>query len=164
MRGFLNGLVGGTLGTMVAPVDICDEQDAMPVDRRWVRRVVRRALGEEGAGDRAVSVAMVSTQRVRELNAQFLGRDEPTDVLAFPLEEPGDAYLGEVVVCPATALAEASARGIDPQAELALYLVHGVLHLLGYLDTRAGDRRTMETRQRAIVALLGYDLSGAPDA
>lgn len=141
---------------MAATVDVCDEQDAMSVDRRWVRRVVRGVLREQDADTRSVSVALVDTDRVRELNVRFLNRDEPTDVLAFPLDEPGDAYLGEVVVCPAAALTEAAARDIDPRTELALYLVHGVLHLLGYDDQNATGRRQMEARQAEILTRLGF--------
>lgn len=145
----------------MAAIDVCNEQDSMRVDRRWVRRIVRATLREEDAGDRTLSVALVSAERVRQLNAQFLNRDELTDVLAFPLEEAGDGYLGEVVVCPAKALDEAPARGIEPHVELALYLVHGVLHLLGYRDKTARDRREMAARQSTILARLGYHVDAA---
>jgi len=142
---------------MAVRMDVCNQQQAMAIDPRWVRRIVRGVLRAQGAPDRSVSVAVVDAERMQALNARFLGHDRPTDVMAFPLAEPGDAYLGEVVVCSDVAVTEAGQRDKDPQAELALYLVHGVLHLLGFRDGRAADRRAMETRQTELLSQLGCD-------
>jgi probable rRNA maturation factor len=72
---------------------------------------------------------------------------EPTDVLAFPMEEIDPEreafHLGEIVVSFTTAQREAAARGISAEEELSRYCVHGFLHLLGYRDGKAAERKKL---------------------
>jgi probable rRNA maturation factor len=96
-----------------------------------------------------VSVVLAGDDEMRELNRRFLGRDETTDVLAFPLQEdesegpPGDDLLGEVVISVDVARREAAERGVPVEREIALYVVHGILHLAGYEDREEAARRRM---------------------
>ena len=111
--------------TVTVPVDLSD----VPAD---LREPVAAALAAVGVDDGHLAVEIVDAARIRELNAAHRGKDEPTDVLSFPIDElgpaPGPRELGDVAICPE--------HCVDmPLAETA---VHGVLHLCGY-DHEADD-------------------------
>ena len=111
----------------------------------------------EGYPSVSLSVAFVDDATIQNLHHQYLGMDTPTDVLSFPLQdEEEDNYLGEVVLSIDTARREAQRRGHSFEAEIMLYLIHGVLHLLGYNDQAEGEREAMEGRQNELLQRLGY--------
>ena len=131
-------------------IPIADLQVALAVDRRRVRVVARRALAAEGC-KKTVSIALVDDARIRDLNRRFLGHDWATDVIAFPLDDAADDLLGEVVVSTETAIREAARRNSEAMDEVLLYVVHGILHLLGYDDHAAADRRAMRRREAEVI-------------
>ena len=93
---------------------------------------------------------------IHQLNKRYLQHDEPTDVLTFPLSEPSSRKLaGEIVIGAEVALAQAQAQGHDVQAELALYVIHGILHLCGYGDKTSAEAIKMHERERHYLRLLG---------
>jgi probable rRNA maturation factor len=104
-----------------------------------------------------VSVLLVDDAAMAELNQAYRGVAGPTDVLAFPMTEgrfgklDGD-LLGDVVISVETAARQA-ACGV--RAELALLMVHGILHLLGYDHGTPDERRTMRRKEAALLAALG---------
>ena len=112
----------------------------------WLRRVANAALAAgDPEGSAGASIVVADDTTLHDLNLRFRGLDEPTDVLAFaqtgegPLgpgldfpETPEGASLGEVVVSHPRAEAQALERGVVTERELALLVVHGVLHLLGH--------------------------------
>jgi probable rRNA maturation factor len=98
----------------------------------------------------------VDSPHIHRLNKQFLGHDEPTDVLTFPYTEPGAKSLeGEVVIGHEVAKENAADRGHDPGLELMLYVIHGCLHLCGYTDTDDAGAAEMRTKEREYLAKLG---------
>src|SRR5205823_14830105 len=109
----------------------------------------------EGVGQPEISLAFVDNPTIHQLNLRFLQHDEPTDVLSFPLSEPGSARLaGEVVIGVEVARDQAAARGHDVQAELALYVIHGLLHLCGHDDHTDAGAAAMRERERHYLKLL----------
>lgn len=109
--------------------------------------------GEDVAEGTGLTVVIVDDDEIRDLNAQFLGNDEPTDVLSFPDEdddfiEGGDAapFLGDIAISLPTAQRQADAAGHPLAAEMAHLLVHGILHLKGYDHVNGGEE---EARMRA---------------
>jgi probable rRNA maturation factor len=137
-------------------ISISSPQEAVPVDRARVRAVVRAVLEGEDEPDAEISVAFVDNATIHVLNKRYLAHDEPTDVLSFPLSEPGAKRLsGELVVGAEVALAQATERGHDVQAELALYVIHGLLHLLGYDDHSDDEAAQMRQRERHYLQQLG---------
>jgi probable rRNA maturation factor len=146
-------------------IAIADEQAALPVDRRWLRRVVRMTLQAEGVRAAQVSIALVTDPAMHDLNRRHLQHDYPTDVLSFllsapPSDEPdADGVAapleGELIVSTDTAVRQAAEYGWPPDAELTLYIVHGVLHLCGHDDHTTADRRRMRARERAILQTWG---------
>ena len=107
----------------------------------------------------ATSIALVDDATMRTVNRDYHDCDEPTDVLAFPLGEPGASpgFSSEIVVSLDTAEREAAARGVAPLAEVALYVVHGCLHLLGYDDHDPGEALKMHARTLEVLHQLGYE-------
>lgn len=130
----------------------------------WARRMaadlVRAVLATGHPG--RISLAVVDDPEMRRLNRDFHAVDETTDVLAFPLAEPGEAlppgmFHGELIVSAGTARRVALRRGVDPRAELVLYAVHGTLHLLGEDDHAPRAAKRMHVRTLAILAGLGWE-------
>jgi probable rRNA maturation factor len=132
-------------------VTLVDDQD-VAVDAARLIDVARRAAAAQGATGE-ISLLLVTADCIAALNAEHMGEDGPTDVLSFPVDglvteppPPGapPILVGEVVVCPAVARADA---GLGP--ELDLLVVHGVLHLLGYdHDTEEAAARMRDLEQR----------------
>lgn len=160
-------------------VFVADEQSTEPVDTgRWAR-LAEDVLAAEGArGDVELSVLFVDETAMAELNKRFLGRDGPTDVLAFPIDgdapdgprpvdslgplsgPPRDAdtddgdlptLLGDVVVCPAVARRNAPDHAGTYDDELALLVVHGILHLLGRDHVDEQEAAAMEAREQELL-------------
>jgi probable rRNA maturation factor len=130
-------------------IAIASPQEAVPIDRGRMREIARAVLEGENEPQAEISLAFVDNATIHTLNKRYLNHDEPTDVLSFPLSEPGAAKLaGELVIGAEVALAQSAERGHGVQAELALYVIHGLLHLCGFDDHAEGDARAMRERER----------------
>src|ERR1700681_951813 len=106
-------------------VSIASPQEAVPLDRRRLREIVQTVLDGEGEADAEISLAFVDNPTIHKLNQRYLQHDEPTDVLSFPLSEPGSRKLaGELVISVEIAQTQALDRGHDVHTELALYVIH----------------------------------------
>lgn len=119
--------------------------------------VARAALEHGGRPGLHLAVVFVSDRELARLHDESLGDPSPTDVLAFDLGESGAGPAGEIYVSVARARAEARARGLAPEDELALYLVHGCLHLCGHDDREPRARARMRAAERAVLARLGLE-------
>lgn len=135
-------------------VSIASPQELVPIDRPRLREIVRLVLAEEDINDYEISLAFVDNPTIHRINKQFLDHDEPTDVITFPYSS-GKVLVGELVIGVEVALEQARAGGHPVDAELALYVVHGLLHLVGYDDKDAHDRRQMRARERHHLGGLG---------
>jgi len=114
--------------------------------QRWLERLV----GELATGTDTLAVRLVSRREIAELNGRYRGRSEPTDVLSFPGDtSPEGAHLGDIVICPAVARAQARLAGHSPEDELKTLLLHGVLHCLGHdHEADGGKMERLELRLR----------------
>jgi len=133
----------------------------------WKRKVpilsLKKAISftlekEWGKVNKEISVALVPSEKMMELNFKFRGKSSTTDVLAFSFGNdigPADKLLGEIVICPDVALSYAKEKGHSLEDELVLLAVHGTLHLLGYEDEKREDRDLMIKKEREILRLLG---------
>jgi probable rRNA maturation factor len=105
---------------------------------------------------------LVDDDEMTHLNLKYLARDHPTNVLAFPMREGKDKHLhpdllGDVIISTETAEREAHHRGVTLGEEMALLLVHGILHLLGYDHEGAPDEAAaMEATEQEILSRLGF--------
>jgi probable rRNA maturation factor len=137
-------------------IKIASPQEAVPVDRARFREIARTVLEGEGVQAAEISLAFVDNATIHRLNQRYLQHDEPTDVLSFPLSDPGAKTLaGELVLGAEVGRDAAAERGHDVQAELALYVIHGLLHLCGEDDKSPEAARRMRQRERHYLAQLG---------
>ncbi|HZV06319.1 MAG TPA: rRNA maturation RNase YbeY [Gemmataceae bacterium] len=137
-------------------ISIATPQEIVAIDRARMREAVRTVLAGEDVADYEISLAFVDNPTIHRLNQRYLQHDEPTDVLSFPLSEPRASKLaGELVLGVEVAAEQAASRGHDVQAELALYVIHGLLHLCGYDDHDDADRAAMRQRERHYLRQLG---------
>ena len=132
-----------------------------------LQKAIEATLRRHNTPTAVISVALVDDARIAELNRRHLAHDGPTDVLAFDLRDhpghhvpPGnDAFErepeGDIVISVETAVREARRRGHGADAEVALYAVHGALHLLGYDDHRDRDAARMHALGDEILASVG---------
>jgi probable rRNA maturation factor len=107
-----------------------------------VRRIVREVLAGENLSYRSVSVILTDDAGIQQLNAQFLGHDRPTDVIAFPMDEP-DGLLGEIYVSEERAREQSAQFGVTFEQEMARLVIHGVLHLAGHDDATRSQKKKM---------------------
>jgi probable rRNA maturation factor len=135
-------------------VAITDQQTSLHVDRRLLRRAVRMVLREEGVGEGEISVALVDDEAIALLHGRFLGDDDPTDVMSFLLESSPEGIEGELVVSAETACRVARRHRWTGAEELLFYIIHGALHLAGWLDDTPARRAAMWKRQRECMARL----------
>ncbi len=116
-----------------------------------------------GAGAAAVTLRLVDADEGRALNAEFRGRDDPTNVLSFPapplppgLPDAVPVYLGDLVLCVPVLEREAGEQGKPRAAHYAHMVVHGMLHLQGMDHQDAAEAAAMEAIESTILAGLGY--------
>ena len=114
-----------------------------------------------------ISVRLAPDEEVRHLNAQYRGKDRPTNVLSFPMIQPdlldtvtqnsdgGEVLLGDIVLAHGVCAAEAAERGIAVEDHATHLMVHGVLHLLGYDHQDGEEADRMEATERDALASLG---------
>jgi len=137
-----------------------DEAFVAQVDETWLHRAAVTALEHEQRTTAELTLVITDDQALQELNRRFRGVDAPTDVLAFGGETPefvsapdaGD-YIGDVII--SYPRAEAQAAGHTVRDEMALLVVHGVLHLLGYDHDTPSKQARMWAQQKAILDRLG---------
>jgi len=131
-------------------IDIINRSAQDDIDSSILRQSVSAALRQFSTPRATISVAIVSDQEMARLHEKYRQTPGPTDVLAFDLadSESGDSMVdGEIIMSAETAARSAKDKGHSTEAELALYAVHGTLHLLGMDDSsprQAGDMHKME--------------------
>lgn len=106
-----------------------------------------------------VHLRLTDDAEIRELNRRFRGKDRPTNVLAFPVDERWDGarYLGDIVISVPTARCEAAEYRVSGGDYLARLALHGLLHLTGYDHHTKAETRRMEARERAVLTAVGLD-------
>lgn len=157
-----------------------DEQTSTYVDTiRWVRLANDVLVAEGVRGDAELSLLFVGEEAMADLNVRFMGKTGPTDVLAFPIDSDPEPYvsgrspdaggtgpnnptgsepseppvlLGDVVICPSVAERNAPQHAGTLDDEMALLVVHGVLHVLGMDHAEDAEAAAMEQRERDLLA------------
>jgi probable rRNA maturation factor len=163
-------------------VFVANEQDDHSVDTDKYLQLANDVLVAEQAGDEIeVSIMFVDEKTIADLNEKFMGKTGPTDVLSFPIDEgppesgrvpdsgssgPGGnsepdemvSLLGDVVICPSIAAQRAPDHAGTYDDEIALLLVHGLLHLLGMDHMEEEEAEAMEARERELLIEFWHDL------
>ncbi len=145
------------------------------LDSEWLQNIAEQALITQGIGNNnniEIGLVIAGLERVQELNKTYLGKDEPTDVLSFAMlpgpdteqklsfTNPPDGvkHLGEVIICYPQAVKQAGEHRHSIKKEMAILIIHGILHLLGYDHDELEPARQMATREAAILKVVEGEL------
>ena len=147
---------------------LIDESVEGSPEASWLQSIAEQVLIAQGASsDVELGLVITSQEKVQELNRNYRQKDEPTDVLAFPMSategkpEPdsppfvvppdGMRHLGEVIVSYPQALMQAKEHQHSIEKEIAILIIHGILHLLGYEHDKPELKRQMRAREAGIL-------------
>lgn len=146
---------------------VSDEQDD-PLGSPELLSLAELVLVHEGVPpDSEVSIVLIDEAAMAELNERHMGKTGPTDVLSFPIEDsaPGEPpqrlpggpplNLGDVFIAPAVVRRHAEDRDVAPEDEMALMVVHGLLHVLGWDHQDDGEAEAMEAREAQLLSAAG---------
>ena len=143
----------------------------IPLEESWLQRIAIRTLEAEGIISPAeMGLVITDSKTIRKLNKTYRGEDKPTDVLAFHMipgtnqeseahfvgPPDGVNHLGEVVISYPQAIEQAQEQGHGVAQEMALLIVHGVLHLLGYDHELPEEEQKMKARENEILGKLDF--------
>jgi probable rRNA maturation factor len=141
-----------------------NNESTIPVDETALQRLVVYALDQLHVHpDADLSIILVDEAAMEQLHVQWMDEPGPTDVLSFPMDElrPGSedamtpaGLLGDIVLCPQVATAQAETAGHSPLEEMLLLTTHGLLHLLGFDHAEPEEEKEMFGIQRDI--LVGF--------
>jgi probable rRNA maturation factor len=140
-------------------ITIINRQSFYRIDKPFFIRLARLTLEEfELCLGHALNIVFVDNLEISKLNKRFLGIGGATDVLSFQWKEKIDGVnlLGEIVISVEKAIAEAKNRGSPIKKELVLYLVHGILHLVGYNDETKQDKIEMRMEEERILMKMYF--------
>lgn len=158
---------------METEIDVLfDEGFETALDEDWLRSVAVAALQAEHQTDVEMGILITGQERIRQLHKEYMGEDSPTDVLSFAMRErsaddapdfvfpAGDAaHLGEVIISYPQAGIQAAEHGHSARREVAILLIHGVLHLLGYDHDEPDRQQKMQEREKDILKLVAEALN-----
>ena len=127
-------------------VHISNRQKDLPLpSKKAIRSLVTAVLKYEGCRTDELGLFFVSNKQMCALHEQFFHDPSPTDCMAFPIDI---SYLGDIFICPHTAVAYAKKKKLNPYKEVTLYIVHAILHLLGHDDRDPSKRKKMRQKER----------------
>jgi probable rRNA maturation factor len=147
---------------------LIDDEFEGELEAAWLRSVAEQVLiVEDTAPETELGLVITGQSRIQELNLVHLGIDAPTDVLAFPMELEGDSdipdfvtppdgavHLGEVIISYPQAFIQAEEHQHQVKKEVAILIIHGMLHLLGYDHDASEPEQRMRAREMAILELI----------
>jgi len=141
-------------------INVTSHREPEPLDPSGFVRLAEFVLiAEEAPLNCELSIALVDLDEMTELNGEYRGKDGPTDVLSFECDDPcavasadQPVMLGDVIIAPEVAIAQAKEYGHTVEEELNLLLVHGILHLLGYDHIEDADAEAMQARERVVLS------------
>ncbi len=129
-------------------MNVIQNEKTNATEAKELANLVRTVWRAESDRNARIQVVLVDDAQIQALNREFLRKEEPTDVLAFPYtEEHEDPFEGEIYVSVDTVRRNAAVFGSEEREELRRVIIHGVLHFLGYRDQTEGERQRMVARE-----------------
>ena len=140
---------------MQMTVLIADEQSTFSINETQLREAVETVLSGSPYRSGTISIAVVNDPTIHRINRQYLQHDYPTDVLSFVLEDASPYLEGELIISTDTAKSNAEEYAWLAHDELVLYVIHGVLHLVGYQDKQPKEIAEMRAAEARCLQELG---------
>ncbi|MFC1913609.1 rRNA maturation RNase YbeY [Chloroflexota bacterium] len=150
-------------------IDVLIEEGVAPcLEASWLQDIAGQVLtARRVSPDVELGLVIAGQERVQQLNRDYLGRDRPTDVIAFSMlpeqsaggehfvpPPDGVLHLGEVIIAYPQAVVQAEEQGHSTEKEIAILVIHGILHLLGYDDEKPELKREMRAREKEILSQI----------
>ena len=140
-------------------ITIYNRQRDLALTTAPLKKAIPLLLKHLSIETKEVIIHFVSEKAIRQLHLDFFNDPSSTDCISFPLDPPTEKQnthhiIGEIFVCPKTALLYCQDKQIDPYFETLLYIVHGLLHLIGYDDLSLQDRKIMRHMEKKCLAFL----------
>jgi len=139
-------------------LEIINLQKLYPVDTKSIKKIARGVLKFEKQ-DAELNIVFTDNKRIKEINKTFLGHNYATDVITFAYDEASinnDKASGEIIISVEMAKKLAQKHDCAVEGEIALYLVHGLLHLFGYNDKQRKEAKKMHQREGKLLSALGF--------
>ncbi len=146
---------------------LIDKEYKSGIKAAWLKNVARQVQAAENVSEKSeMGLKITGDEEIHKLNLQYLDEDRPTDVLSFPMNEQLDAapvfvkvpdgklHLGDIVISYPTALKQAGEHHHPVEREIAILLIHGILHLLGYDHDIPAREQKMHRREEAILKII----------
>ena len=143
----------------VCKITLFNSQRDLPLSLPHVRKVVSFLLGDLKISTDEIIIHFVTESKICTLHKEYFNDPYPTDCITFPIELPQNKkhafhILGEAFICPKTAIHYAKQHKINPYEELYRYIIHCLLHLIGYTDIQATERAKMKRKERSCLKKL----------
>ena len=143
---------------MKIKITICNEQKKLKIYPTKVKRLVKLILENEKVFTDEVILHFVNKTKIKKLHKDFFNDPSETDCISFPIDLPNEKrfhhILGEAFICTSVALSFAKASNTDPYEELSLYIIHTILHLMGYDDIKKKDIKKMRKKEKYYMSKL----------
>ena len=133
-------------------ITIFDEQSSYKISKKTIQFLVKKLLEKENINTDEVILHFVNKDKIKELHLRFFSDPSETDCISLPIDSPfekkiGHMILGEVFVCTDVAEEYAKENNVNTEEELFLYIIHGILHLIGYDDIDENDNKIMRKKE-----------------
>lgn len=141
------------------------QQKEAEINESVLKSAVEIVLQEEGVVCDEVGVSFVTEVESGRLHGEHFDDPSPTDCMSFPCDPDTESHyrvLGDIVICPRVAQQYAKAHDLSPEKELLRYLIHGLLHLIGYDDIQETEYEGMKRLEERYLALLEKRLESKP--
>ena len=147
------------VGSVYVLVLISDRQRDLPLkhEQQKLQKLAQLIVASENRSCDEVAIHFITAALMCRMHKQFFQDPSLTDCISFPMDkevQAGFCYLGDVFVCPKQALDYAEENGLDPYRETTLYVVHGLLHLLGYDDLDSTEKTQMRRQEQKYMKML----------
>jgi probable rRNA maturation factor len=133
------------------------QRKLIPLDPKRIKNTVLKILKScsiQKPGE--INICFIDDKKIRKLNKKYLKEDYPTDVLSFDISRDKNEIFAEILISTDAAIRNGRLFCTSTAYELYLYIIHGVLHLLGYDDRNARQRRRMRKKEKELLALFGF--------
>lgn len=139
-------------------VNVTNSQNLVTLNFSEIEALVACILSYKGVRCDELSIHCVSSEDISKLHEEYFNDPSPTDCITFPIDDKEEEtfykVLGDIFICPEVALNYAQAHLVSFEEELTLYIVHGLLHLLGYDDIEEEERALMKQEEASCMNLL----------
>jgi probable rRNA maturation factor len=136
---------------------IYNNQKTFRISKNHLKKQIKEILKHEKVGCDELSLHLVDEKTISNLHDEYFNDPKPTDCISFPIDppnSPGYCILGEVFVCSDIAEKYAESHNINPYDELTLYVIHGLLHLIGYDDISEKEKIIMRKKEKSCMDLI----------